>query len=163
MVPGMGDPRTTRRWRNLRLLILQGPLHVRPLPGTGQPCRPHRPFEPRRRDVGPVQPTDPLPSVQPVPRRKAGREAEWVIKDEQAAERRAFGSAWRSDGGLRVEAPWVVTEANGAVINPDTLLGRWRRVVRSVGVPDIPLHGARHPYANLALEAGARLEWFHAS
>jgi integrase len=61
-------------------------------------------------------------------------------------------------GGLDVEASWVVTETDGTVINPDTLLGRWRRLVKDAKVPPIPLHGARHSFATLSLEAGVRLD-----
>lgn len=55
-------------------------------------------------------------------------------------------------------AEWVVTEADGAVIAPETLLGRWQWLVGSIDVPSIPLHGARHFYAEAALGAGARLD-----
>jgi integrase len=44
-------------------------------------------------------------------------------KAEQAEERLAFGEPWKSDGGLGVEAAWVVTEPDGGVVHPDTLLG----------------------------------------
>lgn len=55
-------------------------------------------------------------------------------------------------------AAWVVTEPDGYVINPDTLLRRWRALVKVAGVRRIPLHGARHSYATLALAAGVRLD-----
>lgn len=42
-------------------------------------------------------------------------------KVEQAREQLAFGGAWNTHGGLGVEAPWVVTEPDGAVVHPDTL------------------------------------------
>ena len=77
---------------------------------------------------------------------------------EQAAERLAFGPPWKTDGGLGVEAAWNVTEADGALVHPDTLLGRWKRLVKMAGVPTIPLHGARHSYAEIALSAGIRLD-----
>jgi integrase len=77
---------------------------------------------------------------------------------EQAEERLAFGAPWKSDGGLGVVAAWAVTEPDGGIIHPDTLLGRWARLVRSAGVPPIPLHGARHSYAELALAGGVRLD-----
>lgn len=77
---------------------------------------------------------------------------------QQAEERLAFGPAWRIMGGLHLEAAWVVTEPNGFVIHPDTLLRRWRALVKKAGVKPIPLHGARHSYATLALEAGVRLD-----
>lgn len=79
-------------------------------------------------------------------------------KVDQASERLRFGPAWRADGGLGIAASWIVTEPDGAVINPETLLGRWRSAVKTAGVPAIPLHGARHSYAETALRAGARLD-----
>lgn len=51
-----------------------------------------------------------------------------------------------------------VTEPDGKVIHPDTLRARWRRLAREAEVPEIPLHGARHSYAMLALGAGMRLD-----
>jgi integrase len=51
-----------------------------------------------------------------------------------------------------------VTEPDGAVVHTDTLRARWRRLAESEGVPRIPLHGARHSYAVLALGAGVRLD-----
>ena len=81
-------------------------------------------------------------------------------KAEQSAERLAFGSPWRTDGGHRLATvgAWVVTEANGYIVEPDTLLRRWKALVRSAGVTPITLHGARHSYAELALAAGVRLD-----
>ena len=79
-------------------------------------------------------------------------------KARQGEERLAFGPAWRSMGGLHLEAAWVVTEPTGFVVHPDTLLRRWRTLVKKAGVKPIPLHGARHSYATLALEAGVRLD-----
>lgn len=54
-------------------------------------------------------------------------------KAAQSAERLAFGPAWKTDGGLGVQAEWIVTEADGTVVHPDTLLGRWKRLVRLAG------------------------------
>jgi integrase len=68
------------------------------------------------------------------------------------------GPAWKTDGGLGVQAEWLVTEADGTVVHPDTLLGRWKRLVRLTDVPEIPLHGARHSYAELAFSSGVRLD-----
>jgi integrase len=79
-------------------------------------------------------------------------------KARQAEERLQFGPAYRTHGGLGVEASWVVTEPWGLVVNPDTLLRRWRALVKVAGVRPIPLHGARHSYATLALDAGVRLD-----
>jgi integrase len=44
------------------------------------------------------------------------------------------------------------------VIHPDTLRARFRAVARTAGVPELPLHSARHTYAGLALGAGVRLD-----
>lgn len=79
-------------------------------------------------------------------------------KARQAEERLAFGPAYRTMGGLHLEAAWIVTEPTGFVVHPDTLLRRWRALVKQAGVKSIPLHGARHSYATLALEAGVRLD-----
>ena len=79
-------------------------------------------------------------------------------KAAQAEDRIAFGPAWKTDGGLGVEGPWIVTEPDGGVIHPDTLRARWRRLARKAGVPEIPLHAARHTYAEIALAAGVRLD-----
>jgi len=80
----------------------------------------------------------------------------WRAK--QAEERLAFGPAYRLHGGLGVEAAWIVTEPDGYVVNPDTLLRRWRALVTAAGVKPIPLHGARHTHAELSLAAGTRLD-----
>jgi integrase len=61
-------------------------------------------------------------------------------KAAQAEERLAFGGAWKVDGGLACEADWIVTEPDGQVVHPDTLLKRWRRLTKIAGVPD---HAAR--------------------
>ena len=81
-----------------------------------------------------------------------------VWKARQAEERLAFGPAYRTMGGLHVEAAWAVTEPNGFMVHPDTLLRRWRALVKKAGVKAIPLHGARHSYATLALAAEVRLD-----
>jgi integrase len=79
-------------------------------------------------------------------------------KAVQSEDRLAFGPAWRPDGGLGIEAPWIVTEPSGHVVHPDTLLRRWKVLVKAAGVTPIGLHGARHSYAELALAAGIRLD-----
>ena len=79
-------------------------------------------------------------------------------KAAQDGERLAFGPPWKTDGGLGETRPWIVTEPDGSVVQPETLLGRWAHAVRAAGVPVIPLHGARHSYATLAPEAGIRLD-----
>jgi integrase len=79
-------------------------------------------------------------------------------KAAQAQEQLAFGPAWKTDGGLGVKAAWIVTEPDGGVIHPDTLRARWHRLARVAAVPEIPLHAARHTYAELALAGGVRLD-----
>jgi integrase len=79
-------------------------------------------------------------------------------KAAQAEERLAFGGAWHADGGLGTEAAWIVTEPDGMIVHPDTLLRRWKALVKVAGVTPITLHGARHSYAELALGAGIRLD-----
>jgi integrase len=77
-------------------------------------------------------------------------------KAAQDAERLAFGPAYRTDGGVGIVAPWVVTEPDGYVVNPDTFGARWNALVKSADVTPITLHGARHSYAERALGAGIR-------
>ena len=77
-------------------------------------------------------------------------------KATQAEDRLAFGPACKANG-LGLEG-WLVTEPDGYVVNPDTLLRRWRALVKVAGVKPLPLHGARHSYATLALGAGVRLD-----
>ena len=79
-------------------------------------------------------------------------------KADQGEERLAFGAAYRTAGGLHIEAPWVVTEPDGFIVHPGTVLRRWKALVKVAGVTPITLHGARHSYAELALGAGVRLD-----
>jgi integrase len=79
-------------------------------------------------------------------------------KATQAEERLAFGPAYKTDGGLGVEDSWLTTEPDGAVIHPDTLLNRFQHLAKAAEVPVIPLHSARHTYAELALGAGVRID-----
>jgi len=72
-------------------------------------------------------------------------------KARQAEERLAFGSAYTDEG-------WIVAEADGSLVQPDTLSSRWKRLERLAGVRPIGLHGARHTHATLALAAGVRLD-----
>lgn len=51
-----------------------------------------------------------------------------------------------------------MTEADGSVVQPDTLLARWKAAVSRAGVTPITLHAARHTYVELARTAGVRLE-----
>jgi integrase len=79
-------------------------------------------------------------------------------KATQAADRLAFGPAWRTDGGARlgIEAAWVVTEPDGSLVHPDTLFDRFVALGKRAGVRRIVLHAARHTYAELSLSHGVR-------
>jgi integrase len=79
-------------------------------------------------------------------------------KKQQAADRLLFGRRWLIDGGIGVEAAWMVTEPDGSVLHPETFSDRWSRLVRAAGVSPIGLHGARHTYAEMSLRAGVRLD-----
>jgi integrase len=68
-----------------------------------------------------------------------------------AEEQLAFGPAYHDEG-------WVVAEADGSLVQPDTLSTRWKRLERRAGVRPIGLHGARQSHATLALAAGTRLD-----
>ena len=63
-------------------------------------------------------------------------------------ERLAFGPAYSDE-------TWLVAEADGSLVQPDTLSARWERLERLAGVRSIGLHGARHTHATLALAAGS--------
>jgi integrase len=78
------------------------------------------------------------------------RDALRAWKAQQATERLAFGPVWHADGGLRIEAPWVVTEPDGMVIHPDTLHDRFVRLAKRAGLRHIVLHGTRHSFATIA-------------
>src|SRR4029453_16807544 len=61
--------------------------------------------------------------------------------------------------------PWrAVVGSSGSSRARSSVTGSWwywtrfQRVARDAGVPVIPLHGARHTYAELALSAGVRLD-----
>jgi len=82
-------------------------------------------------------------------------------KVQQDKERRwDFGVAYKTDGGwpVRTEAAWVVTEPDGTLVNPATLLARWKALVKVAGVRPIPLHSARHTYITRALHVGIPID-----
>jgi integrase len=43
-------------------------------------------------------------------------------------------------------------------VHPATLTERWQAPVKRAGVTPITLHGARHTFAELSLQGGARLD-----
>ena len=54
--------------------------------------------------------------------------------------------------------PVVFTRRDGSPWQPDVITHRWRRLVRTVDVPRITLHGVRHTHATLLLEAGVPMK-----
>jgi integrase len=65
----------------------------------------------------------------------------------QAAERLAFGPGYTDDD-------LVICQADGRPIHPKTFSYYWDRAVRRLGMPRLTVHGARHTWATLALQAG---------
>jgi integrase len=59
---------------------------------------------------------------------------------------------------LGVKATLVFTEADGSMIHPQTLNGRFASVASKSDARAIGLHGLRHTHATLALEAGVPLK-----
>jgi integrase len=68
-------------------------------------------------------------------------------RKEQDAERELWGEAYE-DHGL------VFCLANGRPLHPDAVTARMKRNARKAGLPWIKLHGLRHTYATLMLQAG---------
>ncbi len=62
------------------------------------------------------------------------------------------------DGGLGAEAPWLVTEPDRDGRAPRDPARPVPAVGEDGGGPSIPLHAARHTYAEIALAAGVRLD-----
>ncbi|HEV2070564.1 MAG TPA: tyrosine-type recombinase/integrase [Acidimicrobiales bacterium] len=65
----------------------------------------------------------------------------------QLQERLAWGDAWTDSG-------YLFTREDGHPLNPQTLAGEYRRLVRQSGVPVIRFHDLRHTGATLALADG---------
>lgn len=65
----------------------------------------------------------------------------------QAAEQLAAGPAWTETG-------LVFTDEIGRATEPATISATFKRHVRDAGLPPISLHGLRHTWATLALDAG---------
>jgi integrase len=71
--------------------------------------------------------------------------------EAQAAERAAWGKAWR-DHGL------VFMREDGELLRPSSVTKSYRRIVDRAGLPPIRLHDVRHPHASLALAAGVDIK-----
>jgi integrase len=62
-------------------------------------------------------------------------------------EREAFGDSYDDAG-------WLVCHPDGRPVHPDTITGRFNRLVDRAGVKRIRLHDVRHTYATTSLDAG---------
>ena len=69
------------------------------------------------------------------------------IRGRQIEEREAAGTAWRNTG-------YVFTQADGTLIDPESITRDFRGIVDRSGLPYLTLHGLRHAHATLALAAG---------
>lgn len=65
----------------------------------------------------------------------------------QAEWRLRAGSAWRDEG-------YVITDESGHFIKGHTLWNHFKKVVASIGSPDVKVHGLRHSYATSAIQSG---------
>jgi integrase len=69
----------------------------------------------------------------------------------QIAERLAAGAGWADSG-------YLFTDELGAPLRPDSVSGRFERLISHLDVPAIPLHGLRHTSGTIALRAGTPLK-----
>lgn len=65
----------------------------------------------------------------------------------QAERRLAVGPGWAA-------GDFVFTRPDGKRLHPERLSMTFNETIRRHGLPPIPLHGLRHTWATLALEAG---------
>jgi integrase len=90
--------------------------------------------------------TDTEPATDPpVPRRRRG-----APDSRDAAEAREA----RSRTHLRADHALAFADEIGDPLDPPTVSATFGRLVRDAGLPRITLHGARHSFATVALEAG---------
>jgi integrase len=68
-------------------------------------------------------------------------------RKRQPEERVAWGPAYEDDG-------LVFCRENGTVLHPSTVSKRFGQLVAGLDVPRVSLHGLRHTWASLALQAG---------
>ena len=69
-------------------------------------------------------------------------------RQRQRQQRLAAGPSWDS------AHDWVLTDALGGYIRPQSMSYEWRRLMEQLDVPTIRLHDLRHTHATLALKAG---------
>lgn len=83
-----------------------------------------------------------------------------ILKEEQHRQtlaRIAAGPAWGNEWGL------CFTDALGGCINPHTLWANFKRIAKSIGLPDARVHDLRHTNATLALVNGVDLKTVQAN
>lgn len=83
-----------------------------------------------------------------------------ILKEEQRRQtlaRIAAGPAWGNEWGL------CFTDALGGCINPHTLWANFKRIAKSIGLPDARVHDLRHTNATLALVNGVDLKTVQAN
>ena len=69
-------------------------------------------------------------------------------RQRQRQQRLAAGPAWDS------AHDWVLTDARGCYIRPQSMSYQWRLLMDQLDLPTIRLHDLRHTHATLALKAG---------
>ena len=74
---------------------------------------------------------------------------EW--RRQQLEERMEWGEAW-------IDGDYVFTEPDGSPPHPDRISDRFRRLGSQLGLPSMPLHGARHSFATIALQSGVPMK-----
>ena len=66
-------------------------------------------------------------------------------------QRLAYGPAWEDTG-------YVFTRPNGLPVIPQEITKAFTALVRNNGLPHLTLHGLRHAYATLGLQAGVDMK-----
>ena len=82
-------------------------------------------------------------------------EAVTAIREQQfkrATYELEYKDEWTNERGA------LFVNADGSILNPDTFSKRFSRYVKELGLPNIGLHGLRHTFATVALEAGVPLK-----
>ena len=74
------------------------------------------------------------------------------------AHRRAQAAAMLRLGPAFERSGLIFTARGGQMLTPETLLKRWRKACRRVGLPELRAYDARHTAATLLLEAGVPLK-----
>jgi site-specific recombinase XerD len=82
-------------------------------------------------------------------------EAVTAIREQQfkrATYELEYQDEWTNERGA------LFVNADGSILNPDSFSKRFSRYVKELGLTNIGLHGLRHTFATVALEAGVPLK-----